>query len=63
MIFTAALLVTFVVPTIRPSDHLTVIPGDDLEVSLLTVGPGAEVWERWSHNTIIITDRLQGTSE
>jgi hypothetical protein len=61
MILAAALLVALATPTIRPSDPPTV--GDELEVSLLTVGPGAEVWERWSHNTIIITDRIHGTSE
>jgi hypothetical protein len=36
--------------------------GEELVVDLLTVGPGPEVWERWGHNTIIITDRLHGTS-
>lgn len=36
--------------------------GEALRVALLTVGPGAAVWERWGHNTIIITDRLHGTS-
>ena len=63
MIFTAALVVALMTPTIRPAARPTIIAGEELEVSLLTVGPGAEVWERWSHNTIIITDRLQGTSE
>lgn len=36
--------------------------GEELRVDVLTVGPGAAVWERWGHNTIIITDRLHGTS-
>ena len=25
-------------------------------VAILTIGPGAEVWERWGHNTIVVTD-------
>ena len=37
-------------------------PGEELSVAVLTVGPGEAVWERWGHNTIIITDRIRGTS-
>jgi len=29
--------------------------GADLEVALITVGPGEEVWERFGHNAILIT--------
>ena len=32
-------------------------PGANLEVSLYTFGPGAEVWERFGHNSIEIRDR------
>jgi len=32
--------------------------GKDLEVSLITIGPGEEVWERFGHNAILI--RMHG---
>ncbi|HEV2290247.1 MAG TPA: DUF4105 domain-containing protein [Gemmatimonadales bacterium] len=36
------------------------VPGSQLEVSVITVGPGAAVWERWGHNMIRIHDRRTG---
>src|SRR5215468_7301051 len=30
-------------------------PGDDLQVALVTFGPGEEVWERFGHNAILIS--------
>jgi len=36
-------------------------PGDDLDVALITFGPGEEVWERFGHNAILIRDRGAGT--
>ncbi|MGB7211646.1 MAG: DUF4105 domain-containing protein [Gemmatimonadales bacterium] len=36
------------------------VPGASLEVSVVTVGPGAAVWERWGHNMIRIHDRRTG---
>ena len=35
---------------------------DALEVDLLTVGQGDQVWEKFGHNSIVITDRRAGTS-
>lgn len=35
-------------------------PGSELEVSLLTFGPGEEVWERFGHNAIRIRDGTTG---
>ncbi|MBS0569976.1 MAG: DUF4105 domain-containing protein [Proteobacteria bacterium] len=35
-------------------------PGANLEVSLVTFGPGTELWERFGHNAIQITDRANG---
>ncbi len=35
-------------------------PGANLEVSLLTFGPGTEVWERFGHNAIEVRDRDSG---
>jgi hypothetical protein len=31
-------------------------PGSHLEVSLMTIGPGDAIWERFSHNAIVIRD-------
>lgn len=35
-------------------------PGTDLDVALVTFGPGEEVWERFGHNAILIRDRGTG---
>ena len=35
-------------------------PGNELDVSLLTFGPGEEVWERFGHNAIEIRNRASG---
>ncbi|HEY4341477.1 MAG TPA: DUF4105 domain-containing protein [Steroidobacteraceae bacterium] len=37
-------------------------PGQDLEISLVTYGPGAVYWERFGHDAIRIRDRLSGES-
>ncbi len=37
-------------------------PGANLEISLLTFGPGEEVWERFGHNAIEIRDRSSGAA-
>ena len=42
---------------IRPSAH----PGDALTVSLVTMGVGIRVWERFGHNAILIEDRARRT--
>jgi len=34
--------------------------GESLEVALLTFGPGAEVWEKFGHNAIVVLDRSTG---
>ncbi len=36
-------------------------PGSNLEVSLITFGPGTQVWERFGHNAIEIRDRERGS--
>lgn len=36
-------------------------PGANLDVALVTFGPGTEVWERFGHNAILIRDRANGT--
>jgi len=37
-------------------------PPEDLEVSLVTYGPGQVYWERFGHNAIRIRDRVSGES-
>jgi hypothetical protein len=37
-------------------------PGSELTISLMTMGVGGEVWERFGHNAIVVEDRLLGTS-
>lgn len=37
-------------------------PGSELSISIMTMGVGAEVWERFGHNAIVVEDRLRGTS-
>lgn len=37
-------------------------PGSELTIYIMTMGVGAEVWERFGHNAIVVEDRLHGTS-
>lgn len=37
-------------------------PAEDLEISLVTYGPGAIYWERFGHDAIRIRDRVSGES-
>jgi hypothetical protein len=46
-------------PTLETSPDT---PGANLDVSLLTFGPGEEVWERFCHNAIEIRDRSSGAA-
>lgn len=43
-----------------PFSGIPVEPGESLRVSLLTIGPGDAVWEKFSHNAILIQDVLGG---
>ena len=38
----------------------SLVPGEHLTVSLITAGPGTEVWELFGHNAIWIHDRTTG---
>ena len=40
---------------------ITPATGSDLEVSLMTIGPGDAIWERFSHNALVIRDRKART--
>jgi hypothetical protein len=37
-------------------------PGSELTIYIMTMGVGAEVWERFGHNAIVVEDRRHGTS-
>ncbi|HET8942016.1 MAG TPA: DUF4105 domain-containing protein [Rudaea sp.] len=37
-------------------------PGSHLDISLVTFGPGTQVWERFGHNAILVQDRGGGPS-
>jgi hypothetical protein len=37
-------------------------PGAELTISVMTMGVGPEVWERFGHNAIVVQDGLRGTS-
>jgi hypothetical protein len=39
-----------------------VADGSELTISLMTMGVGAEVWERFGHNAILVEDHLHGTA-
>src|SRR5690606_31665962 len=49
-------------PTVQPPTRPSAEPGSELTISVLTMGVGAEVWERFGHNAIVVEDRAQGTS-
>jgi hypothetical protein len=38
-------------------------PGSELTISLMTMGVGPRVWERFGHNAIVVEDRLRGTAK
>lgn len=47
-------------PTNRPSAVQP--PGSELTISIMTMGVGAEVWERFGHDAIVVEDRRLGSS-
>lgn len=46
----------------RPRVQAIAEPGSELTISIMTMGVGAEVWERFGHNAIVVEDRRYGTS-
>lgn len=38
------------------------VPGEELDVELVTIGPGRIYWQRFGHNAILIRDREAGTA-
>ena len=39
-----------------PSAESDAAPGSHLEVFLMTIGPGDAIWERFSHNALVVRD-------
>ena len=35
-------------------------PGESLRIAVVTIGPGAKVWERFGHNAIMVEDTVTG---
>lgn len=48
--------------TLTAAANVATAPGSDLEVALLTYGPGEIYWERFGHDAIQITDSRSGES-
>lgn len=55
-----ALALLLLLPAIASRAQDVAAPARDLEVSLLTFGPGEEIWERFGHNAIEIRDAASG---
>lgn len=49
------------IPFSEENSFSELIPGSHLEVFLMTVGPGDVIWERFSHNALVIRDDITGT--
>jgi Domain of unknown function (DUF4105) len=45
---------------LSPSDSMPPEPGSNLEVYLITAAPGDAIWERFSHNALLIRDADTG---
>ena len=56
----AVLWILLLIPLFAHSQITASAAGDDLDVALITFGPGEEVWERFGHNAILIRDRGAG---
>ncbi len=56
-----ALSVLVAGPAAGQSAAVSAVPGEDLEIYVMTMGPGDLVWSRFGHNAIGIRDRTAGT--
>ncbi len=43
-----------------PAQESGAVPGSNLRISVITIGPGALVWERFGHNAIMLQDTRTG---
>jgi hypothetical protein len=58
-----ALILFFLLQLVAVSvDAQSTEPAGDLEISLLTIGPGPIFWERFGHNAIVVRDRAADTA-
>lgn len=48
-------------PSVAADQTETARPGSHLEVFLMTMGPGDAIWERFSHNALVVRDDRAGT--
>ncbi len=48
-------------PPVAPLAGDAAVPGSELTVYLVTMGPGDLVWEKFGHNALRIVDRARGT--
>lgn len=55
-----ALLIGIVVLALAARSVPAQQPGASLRISVITIGPGAEVWERFGHNAIMLEDSRTG---
>ena len=61
--FVALLCYLLIVPAFaQAAETAPAEPGDKLVVSLITFGPGEELWERFGHNAIEVRDDATGTA-
>ncbi len=59
----AVVFVTLMLAALAPARAgIADAPGSDLQVSLVTYGPGEIYWERFGHNAIELRDRVSGES-
>jgi len=59
---TLAAALAFVAPRL-PAQSPAAAPGAELTVSLMTMGVGEKVWERFGHNAILVEDHALGTAK
>lgn len=57
----AALFFAVAIPIHAQPTEPTAVPGSELTIYLMTMGPGDEVWEKFGHNAIWIHDSLRQT--
>ncbi len=56
----ALLLLLLVLPFVSLRSQAVSPSGTALRISVITIGPGAEVWERFGHNAIMVEDSITG---
>jgi len=61
LIATAMLILGSAFPIKAQSPEGSPVPGSELTIYLMTMGPGDEVWEKFGHNAIWIHDSLRQT--